>query len=196
MKIIVGLGNPGSRYKATWHNLGFMVVDKLAEKQGLTFKAGRGEYFSASGFFCSSKVILAKPTTFMNLSGRAVRQIMDYYKIGIEDLLVVYDDINLSMGSVRVRKEGSAGGHNGLKSLIEVLGTNQFARLRVGFKTDQISSVLSQNRGSLPDVVLSQIPKKLENELEFAIGTAEDCIYSFLENGIVKTMNIYNKKES
>lgn len=194
MQIIIGLGNPGAKYSNTWHNLGFMAVDKFAQKHDLNYKAGKGKYYSATGFVNFKKVVIVKPVTYMNLSGIAVKEILAYYDADIDDVLIVYDDINLDIGSIRMRKSGTAGGHNGIKSIINALGTNEFPRLRIGFRTNVIESILEQNPDILPDVVLSRIPEKLNEEIEISLEKSVDSIETLLENGIDKAMNTFNTK--
>ncbi len=194
MQIIIGLGNPGAKYSNTWHNLGFMAVDKFAIKNDLNFKAGKGKYYSAAGFVNFKKVVIVKPVTYMNLSGIAVREILDYYDADISDMLIVYDDINLDIGSVRIRKSGTAGGHNGIKSIINALGTNEFPRLRIGFRTNVIASILDKNPNVLPDVVLSRIPEKMNEEIEISLEKSVDSIEFILKEGIDKAMNYFNTK--
>ncbi|RPJ53410.1 MAG: aminoacyl-tRNA hydrolase, partial [Acidobacteria bacterium] len=132
MKLIVGLGNPGRRYGGTRHNVGFLVVDELARRRGAGFEAARADALMARIRDLGEGVVLAKPLTFMNVSGVAVGDLARYYRIAIPDLLVVTDDVNLPLGRLRARARGSDGGHNGLRSVVEQLGTDQFARLRVG----------------------------------------------------------------
>jgi len=196
VQIIIGLGNPGNRYADTWHNLGFISVDRFAEKHGLLFKAGKGKFYAASGFFNSEKIILVKPTTYMNLSGEAVSQIINYFEAETGSILVVYDDINLPLGTVRLRKSGSAGGHNGLRSIIGTLDTQDFARLRIGFRTDQINSILTNNPAILPDLVLAKIPSALHADVLETVDRSVEAIESVLENGIDRTMNRFNEKNS
>jgi len=194
MQVIIGLGNPGSRYTDTWHNLGYISVDRFAQKHGLLFKAGKGKFYAASGFFNSKKILLIKPTTYMNLSGEAVSEVINYFEVGLEDILVIYDDINLPIGSIRMRKSGTAGGHNGIKSIIGSLDTLDFARLRIGFKTDQISSILANNPAVLPDLVLAKIPSALHEDVLISIDKSVDALEYFLDNGIDRAMNTYNEK--
>jgi PTH1 family peptidyl-tRNA hydrolase len=194
MQVIIGLGNPGSRYTDTWHNLGYISVDRFAQKHGLLFKAGKGKFYAASGFFNSKKILLVKPTTYMNLSGTAVSEILNYFEVGVSDILVVYDDINISLGTIRMRKSGTAGGHNGIKSIIGSLDTLDFARLRIGFKTDQISSILANNPAVLPDLVLAKIPSVLHEDILISIDRSVEAIEFFLDNGIDRAMNTYNEK--
>lgn len=194
MQIIIGLGNPGAKYSNTWHNLGFMAVDKFAIINDLNFKAGKGKYYSAAGFVNFKKVVIVKPVTYMNLSGIAVKEILAYYDADISDALIVYDDINLDIGSVRIRKSGTSGGHNGIKSIINAMGTNEFPRLRIGFRTNVIASILDKNPNVLPDVVLSRIPEKMNEEIEISLEKSIDSIEMLLEKGIDKAMNYFNTK--
>jgi len=196
MQVIIGLGNPGSRYTDTWHNLGYISVDRFAQKHGLLFKAGKGKFYAASGFFNSKKILLVKPTTYMNLSGEAVSEVINYFEIGIEDILVIYDDINLPLGTIRMRKSGTAGGHNGIKSIIGSLDTLDFARLRIGFKTDQIGSILANNPAVLPDLVLAKIPSVLHEDILISIDRSVEALEYFLDNGIDRAMNTYNEKNT
>ena len=131
MKLIVGLGNIGKEYDETRHNAGFMTIDRFAEKHALEFNKQKFDAMIADGIINGKKVILAKPTTYMNESGRSVRQIVDFYKLDPEDVLVVHDDMDLATGRLRLRQKGSAGGHNGIKSIIAHLGTEKFKRLRI-----------------------------------------------------------------
>lgn len=132
MKIIAGLGNPGSEYAATKHNVGFMLVDALADKLGIDSWQDKFEARIAQGFLGTEKIILVKPMTYMNESGRAVGPLLSYYKLAPEDLIVVHDDMDIPAGTVRIRKKGSAGGHNGIKSVLAHVGDEHFARVRIG----------------------------------------------------------------
>ena len=132
MKLICGLGNPGARYQGTRHNVGFEVIDEVARRLGLTFESSPVEAVVARKRGPDAGVMLVKPLTFMNLSGQAVRGVAHYFRLGVGDILVVTDDANLPLGRLRGRVRGSEGGHNGLRSVIDELGTNEFARLRVG----------------------------------------------------------------
>ncbi len=195
MKLIVGLGNIGKKYTSTWHNLGFMALDKLAAKHDFNFKAGKGSYFLASGFICLEKTVLLKPTTYMNNSGLAVAEAMNYFDIDLDDLLIVYDDISLSFGNIRFRTKGSAGGHNGIKSIINHLGTNSFNRLRIGFLSDHYKNVLGKKNGEMPSIVLSSIPASFGEDLDLLLNLTTDAVEYYLENKITKSMNYFNKKE-
>lgn len=195
MQIIIGLGNPGSRYEDTWHNLGFAAVDAFAEKFGFTFKAGKGKYFTASGFINSQKVILVKPTTYMNLSGIAVAEVLNYFETEAKDIIVVFDDINIPFGTLRIRKSGTAGGHNGIKSVINSLDTVEFPRLRMGFRTDQIDSILDKNPDVLPDLVLSKIPSVLKEDVSAMTDKSVDALHFCLTDGMERAMNKFNTAE-
>jgi len=192
LQVIIGLGNPGSKYTDTWHNLGYISVDHFAKKHGLLFKAGKGKFYTASCFINLEKIILVKPTTYMNLSGLAVSEILNYFEVNISDILVVCDDVNLDLGTIRIRKSGSAGGHNGIKSIISSLDTLEFARLRIGFRTDQINSILTNNPAVLPDLVLSKIPAALHEDIISSVDKSVEAIEYVLEYGIEKTMNKFN----
>ncbi|MBQ8519381.1 MAG: aminoacyl-tRNA hydrolase, partial [Agathobacter sp.] len=133
MFVIVGLGNPGKKYENTRHNAGFISIDALADKYGISISEKKHKALCGSGVIEGNKVLLVKPQTFMNLSGESVRAVMDFYKIDPEeDMLVIYDDISLAPGNIRIRKKGSAGGHNGIKSIIAHAGTQNFMRIKVG----------------------------------------------------------------
>jgi peptidyl-tRNA hydrolase, PTH1 family len=196
MQIIIGLGNPGTRYSDTWHNLGFHAVDSLAARHSLSFKAGKGKYYAASGFINFKKVVLVKPTTYMNLSGIAVAEILNYFEAEPSHILVVYDDINLNLGTIRIRKSGTAGGHNGIKSIIGSLDTLDFPRLRIGFRTDSIAEILSKNPDVLPDLVLAKIPSVLREEVVTVLSKSVEAAEFLLENGIEKAMNTFNGEKT
>ena len=132
MKLVVGLGNPGPRYASTRHNVGFEVITRLAEKHGLKAKESRHNSLIARGIIAGEKVFLQQPLTFMNLSGTAIKPLALQLEIDFKDILVIVDDLDLPLGRIRVRSSGGSGGHNGLKSIIETLGTNEFPRLRIG----------------------------------------------------------------
>lgn len=183
MFLIVGLGNPGSKYKNTRHNIGFEAIDNIAKKYNIDVNRAKfkGEY--GEGFIGSEKVILLKPTTFMNLSGESVREVVDFYKLTNEDILVIYDDISLDIGKLRIREKGSAGGHNGIKSIINHLGTNEFPRIKVG---------VGQPKGDLVNHVLGTFSKEelevLEESLE-ATSKATECV---IKEDAKKAMNDFN----
>ena len=184
--LIACLGNIGSEYKNTRHNIGFDVADALAAKLNGTFKVDRLASVCSAKFKARTLVII-KPTTYMNLSGKAVKYWFDKEKIPIENLLVVLDDIALPFGTLRLRPKGSDAGHNGLSDIIQSLGTNQFARLRFGVGNDF-------QRGRQVEYVLGKWPKEEEKELPFKINSAVEVIQSFTTIGLSRTMNSYNNK--
>jgi len=184
MKIVVGLGNPGKKYDGTRHNVGFAVVDALAEGPGVSafqdrFEAEIAEFHEADG-----KVLLVKPATFMNLSGRAVRQVLDFYQLTPADLLVVCDDINLPLGKLRFRARGTHGGHNGLRDIQSHLGTTEYARLRIG--------VDAPDEDGTVDHVLSRFRPSERPIMKEAIEEAVQGAVLWLRDGIEKCMNQYN----
>ena len=186
MKLIVGLGNPGRKYAGTRHNVGFEIIDTLADRHRLEWTSAPVEALLAK--WRAEDVLFAKPLTFMNLSGHAVGELLRYFKIDLPDLLVVVDDINLELGRLRGRPGGSAGGHNGLKSLIGQLGTDQFARLRVGVGRGDA-------RRDLADHVLARFEPDERPVVAEAVGRAADAAETFVSDGIAVVMNRYNRKE-
>ncbi len=184
MFVIVGLGNPGRKYQNTRHNLGFITVDQLAEKHQikvskLSFKALVGD-----GVIANQKVLLVKPQTYMNLSGESVRQIVQYYKIAPENLLVIYDDVDIETGKIRVRKKGSAGSHNGMKSIIYQIQSDEFPRIRIG--------IGGERRLSLRDFVTGGFSKEEKPLLEDAVQRSVGAIESIIAEGVDRAMNRYN----
>jgi PTH1 family peptidyl-tRNA hydrolase len=187
MKLLVGLGNPGRDYRDTRHNVGFMVVDEMAARHGLTLAMAPSQVPDA---FVAKKygpepLLLAKPLTFMNLSGNAVAALTRYYDVAVEDLLIVYDEVALPFGKLRARARGSAAGHNGIKSIIDRLGTNEFSRLRLGVGR-------GDSRRDLADHVLSTFEPAERSELESFIARAADAAEMFAVQGIAPVMNAYN----
>ncbi|HEY8549416.1 MAG TPA: aminoacyl-tRNA hydrolase [Vicinamibacterales bacterium] len=185
MKLVVGLGNPGPRYKGTLHNVGFDVVDEVARRHGVSFESSPAQALIARIREPGAGALLAKPLTFMNVSGEAVAALQRYYRIALEDVLIVVDDVNLPAGRLRVRGRGSAGGHNGLKSVAAALGTESFARLRVGVGR-------GDTRRDLADHVLSRVPPELRATLVFAIEAAADAVEVFLEASLDEVMRRFN----
>lgn len=185
MKVIVGLGNPGKNYDMTRHNVGFMVIDKIAEAYDirvdrLKFKALVGE-----GRIQREKVLLMKPQTYMNLSGESVQELLSFYKVKKEDLIVIFDDISLKLGSTRIRLKGSAGGHNGIKSLIAHLGSDEFQRIKVGIGE-------KPDGWDLTDYVLSRFTKDEKNALKKGIDRAQLALELMLKDGPQAAMNQTN----
>ena len=191
MFLIVGLGNPGDKYKTTFHNMGFMVLEAAAQKMGGKFKTKECKAETASFFIGGEKVILARPQTYMNLSGESVRELMGKYKIQPENLLVVYDDFDIPRGSLRLRMSGSGGTHNGMKSIIANIGTCEFKRIRVG-----IGSPPSKEF-PIADYVLSNIPEDGKEIIFSAVMRAAECIESFARGeNFEKLMQKYNGAEN
>ncbi|HWR01673.1 MAG TPA: aminoacyl-tRNA hydrolase [Chlorobaculum sp.] len=188
MKLIVGLGNPELRYAGTRHNIGFDVVDHLAKQSSAPFASGKGNYRFAKIPAPGGPLIVVKPMTYMNLSGHAVVAAMNFYKIVKEDLLVICDDVNIPLGTVRIRAKGSAGGQNGLKHIIECLGSEEFARLRVGVGTENLP-------GSLSSFVLSKFGEDEKKTVDRVIPVCVDAVLAFASHGIGYAMNNYNKAE-
>lgn len=185
MKMIVGLGNIGTQYDETRHNTGFMVVDRLAGLYHTTFSKHQMEASLATTQINGEKVLLVKPSTYMNESGRAVRPLMDYYKIDIKDLIVVYDDMDLPVGKIRFRQKGAAGGHNGIKSLIAHLKTQDFDRLKVGTDHPQKTTVVNY---VLSKFTATQQPL-FDESVDQAIKGIEDWVHGMT---IADLMNKYN----
>lgn len=184
--LIVGLGNPGPKYENTRHNIGFKILDTLAEKREVSFEADR--YADKAEFsFKGRKFILIKPSTFMNLSGKAVRYWLDKEKIAIHNLLVITDDLNLSFGTLRLKTKGSDGGHNGLKSIQDLLQTTAYPRFRFGI-SDEFS------KGSQINYVLSEWTPEEQQQLKERLDISSELVISFGTAGIQNTMNSFNGK--
>lgn len=190
MYLIVGLGNPGPKYAHTRHNVGFDVLDALAERLGVSISREKEKALLGECFVGGSKVILALPQTYMNLSGEAVSRLVNWYRVPLENLLVVYDDIDLAQGAIRIRKNGSAGTHNGMRSIVELLGSEAFPRLRVG--------VGQRAPGfELADWVLSRYQTAEEQKAaREAYALAAEAIVDYIQNGVESAMCKYNTKKS
>ena len=188
MTIVVGLGNPGRRYQGTRHNIGFAVADEVARRRQAVFEGGRGETLTARVGRGPGSLLVVKPLTMMNLSGEAVAAVAGFYKVDPAAILVVADDVNLPLGRLRLRARGSAGGHNGFKSIIGCLGTEEFPRLRVGVGR-------GDPRRDLADHVLARFDDDEGEEVTQAIARAADAVDTFLAEGIEAAMNLYNRAE-
>lgn len=186
MHLIVGLGNPGDEYAETRHNLGFKVVDELARRLNIASFRSKAQSFIAESKVGENKVILVQPQTFMNNSGPAVRGLLGWYKIEHDRLIVIYDDVDLEVGQLRVREKGNAGGHHGVESIIQSIGTTDFARVRIGIGRENLT-------GDVSDYVLKKIPPAQREALDNAIITAADAVEAILLNGLAKAMNKYNQ---
>lgn len=188
MYLIVGLGNPGKEYQNTRHNIGFDVIDVIARQENISVTDKKHKAMIGKGVIAGHKVILAKPQTYMNLSGESVRSLLDYYKADeTEEFLVVSDDISLPPGQIRIRKKGSAGGHNGLKNIIAHLGHDSFQRIKMG--------VGEKPKGyDLADYVLGRFDGTDRKIMDQAALTAADAVRLILTEGADAAMNVYNKK--
>lgn len=188
MYIIVGLGNPTSKYDGTRHNIGFEVIDKLAEKYNIAVDTKKHKALIGKGMIEGEKVVLVKPQTYMNLSGESVREVVDFYKVDEEEqVIVIYDDISLEVGQLRLRKKGSAGGHNGIKSIIQQLGTQVFPRIKVGVG-DKPAHM------DLADHVLGHFSKEEMPQVEEGCKNSIEAVANILTNGMDFAMNQWNGK--
>ena len=188
MYIIAGLGNPTLQYEGTRHNVGVDVIDTLADKYNISVDARKSSAFIGKGMIEGQKVILVKPQTYMNLSGESIRGLVDYYKIDVEhELLVIYDDISLDVGQLRIRKKGSAGGHNGIKNIIANLGTQNFPRIKVGVGE-------KPKKYDLADYVLSHFSKAERELMEEGYQKAVKAVEMLLDGEMEAAMNEYNRK--
>lgn len=185
MYIIAGLGNPGKQYEGTRHNVGFNSLDILADRYNIDVSEKAHRAYIGKGVIEGNKVILVKPQTYMNLSGESIRSALDYYKIDLEDFIVIYDDISLEPGQLRIRKKGSAGGHNGVKNIIAHLGTQEFSRIRVGVGE-------KPPRMDLADYVLSRFSKGETEKMEQAYKDAAAAVVDMMTLGIDAAMNLHN----
>jgi peptidyl-tRNA hydrolase, PTH1 family len=184
VKLIVGLGNPGAQYKGTRHNIGFAVIDEIARRAAVGFESAPAEAVIAKWRRPEGGALLAKPLTFMNLSGQAVGEIARYFKVDVPDVLIVVDEVQLPLGKLRARARGSAGGHNGLKSVIAHLG-DDFSRLRIGVGR-------GEQQRDLADHVLSRFEKEEAAEVERMTTRAADAAEMFITSGIEAVMNAFN----
>ena len=187
MYLIVGLGNPESDYSKTRHNMGFNVINKISEKYGIEVNKSKFKGLVGNGIIEGEKVVLLKPQTFMNLSGESVIEAINFYKIREEELIIIYDDIDIDPGNIRIRKNGSAGTHNGMKSIIEHIKTEKFIRVRVGIgKPKEHIDMISHVIGHIPEEELQILDK--------GTNIAKDAVIEILKNGVDSSMNRYNKK--
>ena len=188
MKAVIGLGNPGSRYRKTRHNVGFMVLDELASRYRLKFKAGKGEYMIA--FSKNHDAAFVKPLIYMNDSGVAVKDVLKRYDIHMEDTLVVYDDLDLELGRIKFKLSGSGGSHNGMKSIIYHLDSDTFPRLKIGIDIDR-----RRETWSSVDYVLSNFSRSERTKVDEIIPLAADAIDHFVIHDLEQTMNVYNQRQ-
>ncbi len=189
MRLIVGLGNPGEAYRNTRHNAGFSVIKNLAALYNISFKKEKDSLSLAGrGRISDHEVILAMPLTFMNLSGIAVSSLLRKHRIELNNLLVVCDDLDLELGRIKIKSMGSGGGHNGLKSIINSLGSNEFARLRIGIGRPD------EHDADASDYVLSPFSKHEKEQYQDVLTKASECCQVWVEQGIVKCMDIFNTR--
>lgn len=187
MNLIIGLGNPGKQYAATKHNAGFEVIDKLAYDNNININKAKFNALIGEGIIKNKKVVLVKPLTYMNLSGESIKAAINWYKISNKDIIVIYDDIDLDIGAIRIREKGSAGGHNGMKNIIYLLNTDEFIRVRVGVGN-------KPKEWNLADYVLSRFSKDEIPQIIDGFTKAADAIETILESGVCVAMNKYNQK--
>ncbi|KXA12767.1 aminoacyl-tRNA hydrolase [Clostridium perfringens] len=183
MILIVGLGNPGKQYEQTRHNIGFDVIDYMANKYNIDVNREKFKGICGEGFIENKKVILLKPLTYMNLSGESIRELANFYKLEDDEIIVVYDDISLDIGRLRIREKGSAGGHNGIKSIIQNLGGDKFPRVKVG---------VGQPKDNLVNHVLGKFSKEDREHIEKVIPVVSDAIVEIVKNDAKESMNKFN----
>ena len=188
MYIIIGLGNPTDKYQATRHNVGWDAITRISDDYNIALNMKRHKAICGSGYIEGEKVILAQPYTYMNLSGESVRALVDFYKVSTEEIIVIYDDISLDVGQLRIRKKGSAGGHNGIKSIISHLGTEEFPRIKVGIGN-------KPKEWDLADYVLSRFKGEEEVAIREALKDTSDACRMIITDGMDSAMNKYNKKK-
>lgn len=186
MKMIIGLGNPGKEYANTKHNVGFMVIDAIAKELNTDVEKKQCQALTGQANWDGEKILLVKPTTFMNLSGQAAGELLNYYKDRIDDILVIHDDLDLPPGQLRFKQGGGAGGHNGIKSLIAHLNSNDFDRLKIG---------IGRGRGETKDYVLTPFHGQDKKDIEEAVETAVNAVEAWLKEGMAPAMNRFNVKK-
>ncbi len=188
MYVIAGLGNPGKKYENTRHNMGFITIDRLAEKHDIKIDRLKFKALVGEGRIAGQKVLLIKPQTYMNLSGESIREVMHFYKLQPEELIVIYDDIDIGLGNLRIRKFGSAGTHNGMKSVIYQLQSDRFPRIRIG--------IGSQKKGDLKDFVIGGFSREEVPVLEETVDNAVSAIECILAEDVDIAMNRYNTRKN
>lgn len=185
VKVIIGLGNPGKKYEDTRHNAGFMAIDKISDKWGIPVSQNKFRALVGEGRVEGEKVLLVKPQTYMNLSGESVGEVLKFYKLTPDDLVVIFDDLDLPTGQLRLREKGSAGGHNGIKSLIQHLGTQEFKRIKVGIGRPEPGR-------SVSDYVLQSFPAAERARIQEAVEHAADAAVMWTREPFLKVMNHFN----
>ncbi len=185
MYIIVGLGNPEPEYSNTRHNMGFDTINKIAKKYNIEFSKTNFKGIYGTGIIEGEKVILLKPQTYMNLSGESIKEIIDFYKLNTDNLIIIYDDIDIEPGIIKLRKTGGPGTHNGMKSVIKEIGTEKFPRVRIGIGKPE-------HKGDLINYVIGKIPEEDKKILEKSTDVAKDAVIEIIKNGMDKAMNLFN----
>ena len=185
MYLVIGLGNPEAEYSKTRHNMGFNTINKIAQQYNIEINKNKFQGLYESAVIEGKKVILVKPQTYMNLSGNCVKEIADFYKVQKEEILVIYDDMDIEPGKIKIRKKGSGGGHNGMKSIIQMLGTEEFPRIRIGIGRPE-------HNGDEINYVIGAIPEGEIHKLEEGVEKAKDAVIEILKNGIDSAMNKFN----
>lgn len=185
MYVIVGLGNPSRKYEGTRHNIGFEIVEYLAYRNNIKINKIKHQALVGEGIISGSKVMLVKPQTYMNLSGRSVKEIFEYYDLESENIIVIYDDIDIELGRIRLRKKGSAGTHNGMRSIIYEIQTENFPRVRIGIGKPE--------KGDLAKYVLGRFDEFQKESIINAIKESAEAVEAIVNSGIEKAMNDYNK---
>ncbi|KIY23435.1 MULTISPECIES: aminoacyl-tRNA hydrolase [Mesobacillus] len=186
MRLFVGLGNPGRQYEQTRHNIGFEVIDELSKRWNIPLDQAKHKGLYGKGFVGGEKVILLKPLTYMNLSGESIRAMIDYYSIDIEELLLIYDDLDMPAGRIRLRPKGSAGGHNGIKSTIAHTGTQEFKRIRVGISRPT-------NGMAITDWVLGRFSEEEKELMKEAVLKSADACELWIKKPFLEVMNTFNQ---
>lgn len=188
MYLIIGLGNPGTDYAATRHNIGFDMITYLSDRYNIPLRSRENKAIVGKGMIGGQRVMLAQPQTFMNLSGESVRALLDYYKMDIDELIIIYDDISLPVGQIRVRPKGSAGGHNGIKNIIQHLRTEEFARIKIGVGA-------KPEGGDLVKHVLGRFSREEDGMIRDVFALAEEALLALLNEGVASAMNQVNGKK-
>jgi len=194
MKIVVGLGNPGKKYQSNRHNIGFRCIDHLAVAHAVAIKKSSCQSDVGRMKIKGEDVLLAKPRTFVNLSGEAVACLLNKYQVSIPDLIVIYDDLDLPTGRIRIRPGGSAGGHRGIKSIIQSIGDREFSRIRVGISRPS-ADVLPESEDAIVDYVLGDLSPAEEDIINGAVGNVADAVECIISEGISFTMNKFNHRK-
>ena len=185
MYLIAGLGNPGTEYAATRHNIGFDMITYLCDEYNISLRGRKGKALVGKGVIAGEQVLLAQPQTYMNLSGESIRTLMDYYKLDLDELIIICDDINLPVGQIRVRPKGSAGGHNGLKNIIQHLGTEEFTRVRIGVGA-------KPDGGDLIKHVLGRFSREEDGMVRDVFALAEKALLAIMTESVSEAMNQVN----